>query len=143
MKKQKTTESCTSLEDLAKAIHATTDVTEKFQALVYTLRKSLGLNASVKDRTIDAKWTNRLLGLLRLLEGLESVKQSPEIRSAYQQRLLGVTAEDRNGELFQFREQYKLFLRQSSRDIPRDLEKFFDALQQAIIAVPIVIESFL
>ena len=111
---------------------ATTAVTEKFQAVVYTLRKSLGLNSSVKDKAVDANWTNQLLGLLRLIEGVESAKNTVEVRLAYQQRLLGLPNESRSGELFEFRENYKLFLRQSARDIPRDLEKFFDALQEAI-----------
>lgn len=122
----------TTIEALAKTMVATTAVTEKFQAVVYTLRKSLGLNASVKDKAVDANWTNQLLGLLRLIEGVESAKNTVEVRLAYQQRLLGLPNESRSGELFEFRENYKLFLRQSARDIPRDLEKFFDALQEAI-----------
>ncbi|MCS6268071.1 MAG: hypothetical protein H2174_10975 [Vampirovibrio sp.] len=122
----------TTIEALAKTMVATTAATEKFQAVVYTLRKSLGLNSSVKDKAVDANWTNQLLGLLRLIEGVESTKNSAEIRLAYQQRLLGSPNESRSGELFEFRENYKLFLRQSARDIPRDLEKFFDALQEAI-----------
>ena len=122
----------TTIEALAKTMVATTAATEKFQAVVYTLRKSLGLNSSVKDKAVDANWTNQLLGLLRLIEGVESTKNSAEIRLAYQQRLLGSLNDTRSGELFEFRENYKLFLRQSARDIPRDLEKFFDALQEAI-----------
>ena len=122
----------TTIEALAKTMVATTAVTEKFQAVVYTLRKSLGLNSSVKDKAVDANWTNQLLGLLRLIEGVESAKNTVEVRLAYQQRLLGLPNESRSGELFEFRENYKLFLRQSARDIPRDLEKFFDALQEAI-----------
>jgi hypothetical protein len=132
MKKTLTTQSCTTLEALAKTMVATTTATEKFQAMVYTLRKSLGLNSSVKDRAVDANWTSQLLGLLRLIEGVESAKNSAEIRLAYQQRLLGLPNESRSGELFEFRENYKLFLRQSARDIPRDFDKFFDALQEAI-----------
>jgi len=122
----------TTIEALAKTMVATTAATEKFQAVVYTLRKSLGLNSSVKDKAVDANWTNQLLGLLRLIEGVESAKNTVEVRLAYQQRLLGLPNESRSGELFEFRENYKLFLRQSARDIPRDLEKFFDALQEAI-----------
>ena len=122
----------TTIEALAKTMVATTAVTEKFQAVVYTLRKSLGLNSSVKAKAVDANWTNQLLGLLRLIEGVESAKNTVEVRLAYQQRLLGLPNESRSGELFEFRENYKLFLRQSARDIPRDLEKFFDALQEAI-----------
>ena len=122
----------TTIEALAKTMVATTAVTEKFQAVVYTLRKSLGLNSSVKAKAVDANWTNQLLGLLRLIEGVESAKNTVEVRLAYQQRLLGLPNESRSGELFEFRENYKLFLRQSARDIPWDLEKFFDALQEAI-----------
>jgi hypothetical protein len=132
MKKQKPVETPTTLEALAKNYNATTEATEKFQALVYSMRKSLGLNSSVKDKIVNTQWTGQLLGLLKLIEGVESATASPEVRVAYQVRLLGTKDDHRSGELFHFRENYKAFLRDSARDMPRDLEKFFDGLELAI-----------
>jgi hypothetical protein len=132
MKKPTKTTQPTTIEALAKTVIATTHATEKFQGLVYTLRKSLGLNTSVKDKSVDAKWTEQLLTLLHLIEATESTKHNKEIRLSYQHQLLGTSVADRHAYLFQFRESYKLFLRNSNRDIPRDLDKFFDALYEAI-----------